>query len=252
MLIHTTNDHPIAPALTLNPARLALGLLLPCVCLVAMAPSERAIAAIPPSTATVGIRFDSSSALNETVLVQNWVNHETVYQDTGVEYREASCPSGRKHHPHNPTSIYGAPVLISSQDVTPYRSGKPRVKSFFVSSKTPPAPGLRVLLQNQTIGGETMPYADREYETNQQSEKFFVAPASAHERKYLAIAPGQNRLTYQIKRGDAVVESGEFTVAITIHDRYITHTTTRSREVIEIPCPKADERRDRDAHHNRR
>jgi hypothetical protein len=245
MLIDSIKRRPIAVSISLNSAVFGFGLLLPFVL------GVPAIAVTPTNKASGGIEFDSSPTLNETVMVQRWVNHETVYQETGVEYRQASCPSGRKHHRHQPTSIYGAPVLIASQDVTPYRSGKPRVKAFFVSRQTPPAPGLRVVLQNQSISSEERPYADREYESDQRSEKFFVAPASAHERKYLAIAPGENRMTYQIKRGSTVVESGEFTVTIALRDEYVTNTTTRSREVIEIPCPDKDEHRNRNRHDRR-
>jgi hypothetical protein len=211
-----------------------LGLLLP----VSLMPG--AIAA--EGDASVGLRFEQSTAMNETRLTQTWVNHKITYQETGVEYKRKSCPKSRDDD-HDadrygiPASVYGPTVLQSSVDVTPYRQGRPKVTAYFISSKTPPAPGLRVMIQNQTVGSETLPYTDREYEQGSRSQAFTVSPGDAHKSKYLALLAGDNRMTYQIKRGDRVIDSGEFMVKLDVTDRDTTVTKTLSRQVIEIPCP---------------
>ncbi|MBE9029926.1 hypothetical protein IQ266_09325 [filamentous cyanobacterium LEGE 11480] len=197
------------------------------------------------TSATAGIEFDSSPTLNQTSLVQKWVNYEKIYQQTGVTYRRSRCRHRPKYSYHTPRSIYGSTVLVSAHDVTPYRRGKPRIKAFFSSSTTPPAPGLRVVIQNPTIGGGTIPYTDREYEAGRRSEKFFVSPEHKHQSKYLAVRPGKNLLTYQIKRGRQVIESGEFPIVIDIQNRQVTRTIVRPREVIHIPCPHRYDRDDR-------
>jgi hypothetical protein len=127
---------------------------------------------------------------------------------------------------------------VSSGSVTPYSQGIGRRKAFFVSNTTSPAPGLRVVIRNQTIGGNTAPYADREYDENRLSEKFFVLPGQEHRSKYLAIAKGANRMTYEIKRGAQVVESGEFVLNVEIQDSNISVTKTLPRQVVNIPCPE--------------
>jgi hypothetical protein len=212
-----------------------LGLLLP----VSWMPG--AIAA--DGSASVGIRFEQSTAMNETRLTQTWVNHEITYQETGVEYKRQHCPKSRDDdHEYRygiPASVYGPTVLQSSIDVTPYRQGRPKVSAYFISSKTPPAPGLRVVIQNQTVGSETLPYTDREYDQGSRSQAFTVSPGDEHKSKYLALLAGDNRMTYQIKRGDRVIDSGEFMVKLAIADRDTTVTKTLPRQVIEIPCPSA-------------
>jgi hypothetical protein len=192
----------------------------------------------------VGLRFEQSAAVNQTRLTQTWVNHEITYQETGVEYKRKSCPKSRDDDDDDdayrygvPASVYGPTVLQSSVDVTPYRQGRPKVTAYFLSSKTPPAPGLRVVIQNQTVGSATLPYTDREYDQGNRSQSFVVSPGDTHKSKYLSLLAGDNRMTYQIKRGDRVIDSGEFMVKLDIDDRHTTATKTLSRQVIEIPCP---------------
>jgi hypothetical protein len=192
----------------------------------------------------VGIVFDESSGLNSTTLVQPWVNHETLYKETGVTYQYESC-SGHRHHYGRPQSVYGPTVLVSSGNVMPYPQNMERLKARFVSNKTLPAPGLRVIVRNLSIGGNTIPYTDREYEDNRFSEKFYIFPYNEHRMKYLAVTKGDNRMSYEIKRGNQVLESGEFIVKIAVEDRYNAVTKTIPREIIHIPCPE-----DYDKHHD--
>jgi hypothetical protein len=184
-----------------------------------------------------GISFESSSTLNQTTLIQNWVNHEETYDDTSVTYSSAHCREGEESG-HIPADVHGPTVLISSQSVTPYKSGHPKTKAFFRSATTPPAEGLRVIIQNQSIGGGTTPYSDREYDKSSKSEKFYVAPEDEHKGKYLAVQKGKNQMRYEIRRGQQVIESGEFIANITIEDRHITRRRTQSANRVEIPCIK--------------
>jgi hypothetical protein len=197
----------------------------------------------------VGIVFDESSLLNSTTLVQPWVNHETVYQETGVTYERASC-SGHRAHYGTPSSVIGPTVLVSSGNVTPYPQNMERLKARFVSNKTLPAPGLRVVVRNLSIGGNTIPYTDREYTDNRFSEKFYIFPYNEHRMKYLAVTKGDNRMSYEIKRGNQVLESGEFIVKIAVDDRYSSVTKTIPREVVHIPCPQDYDDKHHDDHHD--
>ncbi|MGI0494836.1 hypothetical protein ACN4EG_23880 [Alkalinema pantanalense CENA528] len=223
---------------------------------------------VPPSSAEVGLRFEQSTQLNQATLYQSWVNHETIYRQTGVEYRREYCPRNRDHKNYrrdrhdrdrryksddyyydnhdsdwDPTwasypgeSSYGPPVLVSSQNVAPYRQNTPRLKAFFISPTTPPAPGLRVIVRNQTIGSNPAPYTDREYDAGSRSEDFNLSPGDDHHSKHLAVLKGQNLMAYQIKRGNVVIESGEFTVNVDIVDRYTSISKTLPRRVVNVPC----------------
>jgi hypothetical protein len=189
------------------------------------------------SSASGNIDFEDSPSANQVTLFQDWVNHEKVYDDTSVTYTSASCSAGEKEG-HIPSDRHGPTVLISSKDVTPYRSDQPRGKAFFRSTTMPPADGLRAVIRNTSITGGKTPYSNREYDNGSQSEKFFVSPSTVHQSKYLAIQPGENRMTYEIRRGKTVVESGAFLINVTINDRYITRSTTRPATNITIPCIK--------------
>ncbi|MBD2325381.1 hypothetical protein [Alkalinema sp. FACHB-956] len=230
---------------------------------------------IPQTSSTVGLRVEQSTQLNQATLYQSWVNHETIYRQTGVEYRREYCPRNRDHknyrrdrhdrdrhdrdrryksdnyyYDHHDDSAwndpfwsgysnessYGPPVLVSSQNVAPYRQNTPRLRAFFISPSTPPASGLRVVIRNQTIGSSPAPYTDREYDAGSRSESFNLSPGDDHHSKHLAVLKGQNLMTYQIKRGNVVLESGEFTVNVDIVDRYTSISKTLPRRVVNVPC----------------
>jgi hypothetical protein len=208
------------------------------------------------TTGAAGIEFESSPNLNQTTLVQEWVNHERTYRDSSVKYESASCAADERRG-HIPADIYGETVLVSERDVTPYRSGQPRTKAFFRSPTTAPAAGLRVVIRNLSIAGSKTPYADREYEESNKSEKFFVSPETEHKSKYLAVQTGENRMSYEIRRGQQVIEAGEFVTNIQISDRYVTRTITHEPNKITIPCIKKDHdehgrKRDHKRDHKRR
>ncbi len=63
------------------------------------------------------------------------------------------------------------------------------VKAHFVSSSTPPAPGLQVVLRNTTRGlrGDPLPYTNRTYDKELFSQGMNITPATRHNIKYLAV-----------------------------------------------------------------
>jgi hypothetical protein len=85
----------------------------------------------------------------------------------------------------------------------------------FISSKTQPAPGLRVVIRNSgdLIEGQA-PFTDRKYDQGKFSERLVMGLDDRHRQSFLAMQSGTNRLRYEIKRGDAIVESGNFEVMI--------------------------------------
>jgi hypothetical protein len=85
----------------------------------------------------------------------------------------------------------------------------------FISSKTQPAPGLRVIIRNSgdLIEGQA-PFTDRKYDQGKFSERLVMGLDDRHRQSFLAMQSGTNRLSYEIKRGDAIVESGNFEVMI--------------------------------------
>lgn len=86
----------------------------------------------------------------------------------------------------------------------------------FISSNMPPAPGLRVVIRNVTprIDQNPSPYTDREYDKPPTSEGFKVSLGTNHSGRFLAVQPGENHFSYEIKRGNTIIESGTFTARI--------------------------------------
>jgi hypothetical protein len=78
------------------------------------------------------------------------------------------------------------------------------VKAHFVSSSTPPAPGLRVVLRNATRGlrGDPAPYTNRSYDKGRFSQGINIAPATRHNIKYLAVLP--EKITLNTKSNVAI------------------------------------------------
>ena len=97
-----------------------------------------------------------------------------------------------------------------------YSREKTAGKATFISSNMPPAPGLRVAIRNVTprIDQNPSPYTDREYDKPPTSEGFKVSLSTIHSGRYLAVQPGENHFSYEIKRGNTIIESGTFTARI--------------------------------------
>ena len=89
-------------------------------------------------------------------------------------------------------------------------------RAVFISSTMPPAPGLRVTIRNVTprIDQNPSPYTDREYDKAPTSEGFKVSLGTIHSGRYLAVQPGENHFSYEIKSGNTIIESGTFNVRI--------------------------------------
>ncbi len=93
---------------------------------------------------------------------------------------------------------------------TPYQEAR------FTSSKTPPAPGRRVVIRNVSRGlaSDPSPYTDREYTEGRSSEATRVLFGTKHSSKYLNVLVGQNEFVYEIKEQGRVLESGTFSATI--------------------------------------
>lgn len=106
----------------------------------------------------------------------------------------------------------------------------PVAKARFFSTKTRPAPDLRAIVKNVTFGfsGETKPFTDREYHSGDVSEGFNIQFGEQHSGRFLAVQPGENQFEYQIKRGQQVVETGEFTAS------FDQKTVQRSRDTVPV------------------
>jgi hypothetical protein len=104
----------------------------------------------------------------------------------------------------------------------------------FISSNMPPAPGLRVAIRNVTPGIDQnpSPYTDREYDKPPTSEGFKVSLGTIHSGRFLAVQPGENHFSYEIKRGNTIIESGTFTARID------HKTQSRERDENLFECQK--------------
>ena len=122
--------------------------------------------------------------------------------------------------------------------------GKAEAKTWFVSTTTPPADGLRLVLRNasQSPRIDKMPYTDRDYSQGSHSEEFKVAQENVHRTQALSVSVGENRFLYEIKRGKQIVESGEFIVKVDQNYRDKTRVVTVPRPKIEMPCVDKDKK----------
>ncbi len=90
-------------------------------------------------------------------------------------------------------------------------------RAWFVSPTLPPAPNLRVIIRNVTasINQNPSPYTDRTYDKGWISEELTLGFGSQHNGDVFVLTDGKNDLTYEIKQGDRVLESGAFNATIT-------------------------------------
>jgi hypothetical protein len=93
------------------------------------------------------------------------------------------------------------------------------IRTNFISTTTPPSPGLRVIIENIGIplNRNDHPYTDREYEQPQGSEDFIIKIGNSHNNQYLAVTNNtlpmfnrSNSFRYRIQRGEQVIETGSF------------------------------------------
>jgi hypothetical protein len=146
----------------------------------------------------VGIQFQGAPRLNEGKLL--------FLTGTKTDTKDVSLGSCLG-------SLYIPPNTVTT--TTPYTT-QVGAKAAFISKTTPPAAGLRVIIQNTTpeIDQSIRPYTDREYNQGDRSEAFTVKQDITQNSRYLAVTPGMNQFTYQIKQGSAIIESGSFTALI--------------------------------------
>ncbi len=86
----------------------------------------------------------------------------------------------------------------------------------FSSSKTPPAPGRRVIVRNVTRGvaSDPYPFTDREYDEGRASETTRMAFGTNHSGRRLHVLEGENNFEYEIRERNRVIDSGSFTAVI--------------------------------------
>ncbi|MCU0542206.1 MAG: hypothetical protein MUE44_08430 [Oscillatoriaceae cyanobacterium Prado104] len=106
-------------------------------------------------------------------------------------------------------------------------------KAAFISHSTLPAPGLRVTIRNVTSGldRDPYPYTDREYDKPPMSEGFKVDFDIQHRGSFLAVRPGNNDFSYEIKRDDTIIEIGTFTARINRQNQSITRNENFSGNI---------------------
>jgi hypothetical protein len=174
----------------------------------------------------VGIQFQSAPRLNEGKLLF-LTGTRTDTKDTTL----GSCLG----------SLYIPPNTATT--TTSYTS-QVGASAAFISRTTPPASGLRVMIQNITpeIDQSIRPYTDREYDQGDRSESFTLKQDITQNSRYLAVTSGRNTFTYQIQRGNQIVESGSFTTLIETETKADkqpefsdTHISTSASS--SNPCP---------------
>jgi hypothetical protein len=180
-------------------------------------------------------RLDAApGVLNVGNLVQSVISSEETYRERGIEYVNR-CPKGKKSVGYYRITDYGTD-LVSKQEIS-VPVGRSETQAWFVSRTMPPAPGLRVVVRNASQAGSgKIPYTDRDYSQAPQSEDFIAAIGEKHYQRYLSMNRGITDLTYEIKRGEQVMESGKFTVKLTEQQTYFTRTVTIPRPQQELDC----------------
>ena len=146
-------------------------------------------------TPQIGFRFKQSQEFNVGAVTT--VSVSTTYQgDSG--------------------SCHGQFYFSNFQTYTNTHTEEASERATFISSNTPPAPGLRVAIRNVTPGIDQnpSPHTDREYHKPPTSEGFKVSLGTIHSGRFLAVQPGENHFSYEIKRGKTIIESGTFTARI--------------------------------------
>jgi hypothetical protein len=169
--------------------------------------------------ALAGIQFQEASELNTG----------TIYSVNVTE----TVTSSSRWDCNGPISVF-RPATTSTRSYTENNS----TRAWFLSKTTPPAPGLRVLIQNTTPGLDqtAIPYSDREYDQGDRSESFSVRQGDSHRLRYLAVVVGLNSFTYQIKHGETVIESGSFSATIDHQVKAETRASHRSSSNFQRSC----------------
>ncbi len=139
-------------------------------------------------------------------------------------------------------SCVGGSFIPSSSGSVATRTEVEPARARFVSSATPPASELRVIIRNITEGIDQnpSPYTNRKY-NKQLSEQFQLRLGTSHSDQYLAVREGKNNFSYEIKRNNTVIESGTFTATINHGTRTVNREISIPQEVCELPGVKPDE-----------
>ena len=174
-----------------------------------------------PFQVETGLEFENSRFFNAGSIATLLVTENTTLHD-----ESSICPG----------SEFISLGSSSSETTRTYTEVKP-AKVKFISSTTPSAPGLRVIIRNITKGIDQnpSPYTNRKYDKSSFSEKFQLRFGTNHSSQYLAVREGKNNFSYEIKRNDTVVETGTFIASIYHETKSITRNETAT--IPAIPCP---------------
>lgn len=183
------------------------------------------------SAPQIGFKFQASQELNMGTVITLSVT-ETYTVD-----------SGRCHGP-----FYYSNFQTRTRQYTEETG-----RAEFMSSTILPDLGLRVVIRNITSGIDQnpSPYTDREYDKAPSSEGFKVSFGISHNGRYLVVQPGKNDFSYEIKRGNAVLESGAFTANIDHQTKSIerdntSHSFDISKDGKDWKCEREYEDRKRE------
>jgi hypothetical protein len=186
-----------------------------------------------PAISQTGFKFKDSQRFNVGT-VYNLLVTETSQVDSG--------------------RCVGAIYFSNFQTYTRTYTEQASAHATFISSKTLPAPGLRVVIINLTPGIDQnpSPYTDREYDKVPASEGFRVNMGTNHSGRYLAAQEGKNNFSYEIKRNNTVIESGAFTATIFSETRSINRNAPSSSPSNQgSECQRIyDQQNDRDRKHH--
>lgn len=165
-----------------------------------------------PQSARTGLKFSNSQILNQGIITRTEV-HTTISTESKTVYRDPVYPDDCSEI--KPPAPFTIDISSFQPDQDTY-SVEEMGEATFISSSTPPASGLRVIVHNITAGmqGNPSPYTDREYDQGIRSEGFQVRFGTSHDGAYLAVVQGKNNFSYEIKRGETLVESGSFVADI--------------------------------------
>ncbi len=132
---------------------------------------------LPPSS-TTGLKFSNSQILNQGIITRTEI-HTTTSTESKTVYRDPVYPDDCSEI--KPPAPFTINISSFQPDQDTY-SVEETGEATFMSSSTPPAPGLRVIVHNITadMQGNPSPYTDREYDQGIRSEGFQVRFGTSH------------------------------------------------------------------------
>lgn len=209
----------------------------------ASAPPEQVIEIVSQDA---GLHYPGSTAtdsFNRITLLQGRYTTEKTFRERGVEFVDR-CSTDQEAVGQSGITDYSSDEF-PIQPIPPTSTGRADAKVWFLSRKTPPANGLRVVIRNQSQANQVgdIPFSDRNYSQGLASENFEVALEQGHKNRFLSVNTGVNQFIYEIKRGSQIVETGEFTAAFQLGYKDLTRVVTIERPKLDMACIQKPKRR---------